>query len=130
MNNIYKQNIEIDHIQNKQRHKPTRNLKNQKAKIEAPETNEVINEVSMMDDDRKLLGILKSYLLDLLEHSFSPLIEQIFSELTRGSERIEELDKFHFFKISTFMVQICRLRAYEDHRLRKKEAYAQAHQEH
>ena len=49
----------------------------------------------------------------LLQHSYCPLIECTFTKMTQKIEEVEENDKYHYFKFSTFMLQCARLIAYE-----------------
>jgi hypothetical protein len=103
-----------------------RAVNNQKSVIEAPLTNTIINQAALDESDRKLLKLLKTYLLDMLDSSYCPMIEQVFNEISKNSELLCDFDKYHYFKISSFMIQICRLRAYEDHLEAKKKAYEEA----
>lgn len=43
-----------------------------------------------------------------------------------GVKKEELFDKYHFFKLSSFMIQIQRMKAYEDHNILKKAAYEKA----
>lgn len=36
---------------------------------------------------------------------------------------MEYFDKFHYFKLTAFMIQVCRLRAYEEYAIEKKRIY-------
>lgn len=58
----------------------------------------------------------------MMENSYCPLIEQVFSEIAKGTEIVEEFDKFHYFKLSRFMIEVCRLKAYDQHKKDKIEA--------
>jgi hypothetical protein len=41
------------------------------------------------------------------------LVECIFDELSKGSERLEEFDKFHYLNLTAFVLELSRLKAYE-----------------
>ena len=48
-------------------------------------------------------------------------------QISKGSNNgIEEFDKYHFFKLSSFMIQVQRMKAYEEHTKLKKAAYEKA----
>lgn len=88
-----------------QRQKPSgRQIKSQNQVIEAPKTNMIINESCIDDSDKSLLTLLKDYLIDILENSYCSLVEQAFCEIAKQSERVEEINKFHYFKLSAFMI--------------------------
>lgn len=80
----------------------------------------------MEESDKRLLQMLKVHLIDLLDNSYCGLIEQI-QKILAGESPIEKNDSdvHMYFKLSTFMVQICRLRAYDDLKQRKREAVEQ-----
>ena len=81
----------------------------------------------MQDSDRKLLEIIKNYLIDILDNTYNALINEIFVQIQKGSNNaIEEFDKYHFFKLSSFMIQVQRMKAYEEHNKEKKDAYDKA----
>ncbi|CDW80133.1 UNKNOWN [Stylonychia lemnae] len=118
--NIYQKNIEVNEVKNGQKRRAqSRMIKDQKHIIEAPQTGKLVNEGALEQSDRKLLQMLRNHLTDMLQNSYCPLIEQIFNELAKSGEAVEEFDKFHYFKLQTFMMQICRLQAYEKHKLDK-----------
>lgn len=39
---------------------------------------------------------------------------------------MEYFDKFHYFKLSSFMIQVCRLKSYETYAQEKKKALEEA----
>jgi hypothetical protein len=45
--------------------------------IEAAKSNLIVNEAALEVSDKKLLEILKTHLIDLLENSYCGLIEQL-----------------------------------------------------
>jgi Flp pilus assembly secretin CpaC len=51
--------------------------KNKNIRIEAPRSDQIINSMSVKEDDIQVVEIMRSYLKDMLGHSFSPLIESI-----------------------------------------------------
>ena len=72
--------------------------------------------------DITLLKKMKAHLLDFLQSSYCPLVQQLFQELVKEGENIDVFDKFHYFKLSTFMIQVCRLKAIEEHKNLKLES--------
>lgn len=79
--------------------------------IEAPNKAHIISDSILEDSDKKLLEVMKGYLIDLLLHAYTPLVDQVFSEISKNSEMVEELDRYHYFYLSTFMIKVCRLKA-------------------
>lgn len=71
----------------------------------------------------------------MLDNCYNALINEIFVQIMRnqnpgGVQQKEEFfDKYHFFKLSSFMIQIQRMKAYEEHNILKKAAYEKAKQE-
>lgn len=50
---------------------------------------------------------MKKYLIDILDNTYNALINEIFVQISKGSNNgIEEFDKYHFFKLSSFMIQV------------------------
>ena len=70
----------------------------------------------MTDSDRELLLILNNYFNDILDNTYNAMINEIFSQIKEGSEfKSAEFDNFHFFKFSTFMIEMQRLKAQQSH---------------
>jgi hypothetical protein len=59
----------------------------------------------------------------MLENSYCGLIDQI-QRILAGESNIEKNDKdvSMYFKLSTFMLSVCRYRAYDDHKTKRNEA--------
>lgn len=68
---------------------------------------------------------MRSYLVDCLNHSFSPLVEAIQTEFQKNHDVIEDEEKYKYFKLCSFMLKIARLKAYEE----QKEKYRKAREE-
>lgn len=78
----------------------------------------IIQEAAMQDSDRELLTIIRSYLNDMLENTYNALINEVFKQIspnTGGEMGRAELDHYHFFKFSAFMINVHRMKSYEDH---------------
>lgn len=69
-------------------------------------------------------------MIDILDNTYNPLINEIFAQIQKGvqngSGKDEIFDKFHFFKLSSFMIQIQRMKAYDEHNALKKIAFEKA----
>ena len=48
--------------------------------MEAPNKDKVISDGALEENDKKLLRVLKDYLMDFLENSYCALVEQVFTE--------------------------------------------------
>jgi hypothetical protein len=70
----------------------------------------IIDEKALDMDDKKLIKILKAYLIDLLDNCYNALISEIFNQVQSGNQaggvvQSDQLfDKYHFFKLSSFMI--------------------------
>jgi hypothetical protein len=53
----------------------------------------------------------------------------IFNEIAIHPDIIDEFDKYHYFKLCSFMIQVCRLRSYEELKINKQKAIEQAKSE-
>ena len=66
-------------------------------------------------------------MIDILDNTYNPLINEIFAQIQKGvqngSGKDEMLNKFHFFKLSSFMIQIQRMKIHDEHNALKKTAY-------
>lgn len=85
--------------------------------IEGNDASLIVNEAALEQSDMKLLDILKNHLIDLLDNSYCGLIEQL-QKILSGESTIErnEQDTSQYFKLTTFILQVCRFRAYEGHK--------------
>ena len=69
----------------------------------------------MIDDaavdklDAELLEMLQNYLDDMIEHSYNPLIEQLYTQILPSKAEVEENDAYHLFKVQSFVLEVCRL---------------------
>ena len=62
--------------------------------IEAPQSSYIMKDAALEESDKKLLGLVKSHLLDMLENSYCGFVEQIAGVLQRRDNevQIEEYD--------------------------------------
>ncbi len=78
LNNIYQKNIDINNLGKHQRRK-AHSIVGKNNKINQIEgQKQLIDEASMEDLDRKLLLIIKNYLIDILDNTYNAMINQIF----------------------------------------------------
>ena len=53
------------------------------------------------------MGIIKDYLVDMLDNTYNALINEVFNQIQRADMSFQqEFDKYHFFKLSSFMIQV------------------------
>jgi timeless len=64
--------------------------------------------------DRELLKKLQSFAEDVLEHCFSPVIDSIFIDLYKESERLEPHDKQYYLLFQAFMFEFLRVKHYHE----------------
>ena len=83
--------------------------KDPKKVIEAHQS--LIDDAAVDKTDEELLRILLNYLVDMMEHSYNPLIEQLYSQILPSKAEVEENDSFHLFKVQSFVLEVCRLQA-------------------
>ena len=111
--NIYEKSIDTSadqrHLKKKPRISSARAFKDAKKVIEAPVP--IVDSAAVDKTDSKLLEILKDYLIDLLEHSYEPLIEQIFDTIVPSKVEVEEDDAFHLFRVQAFAVEAVKIQA-------------------
>ena len=83
--NIYQQNIDVNDISKYQRRKP-RTGASQKVLAKQPKRviqaqQPIIDDAAVDKADNELLEIMEKYLMDMIEHSYNPLIEQLYSQI-------------------------------------------------
>lgn len=64
---------------------------------------------------------MNDYVVDVLINSYSPLIEEIYDQMTGRNVIFELNDRFHLFKFQSFMLEFARLQAYAEHDRAKRE---------
>ena len=69
----------------------------------------MIDDAAVDQLDEALLEIMHNYLVDMIEHSYNPLIEQISTQILPAKAEVEENDAYHLFKIQSFVLEVCRL---------------------
>lgn len=62
--------------------------------------------------DKFLMDKIKSFANEVLEHCFSPLVETIFVEFYKDSERLENEDKTYYFLFQSFIFDFLRRKHY------------------
>ena len=60
--------------------------------------------------------------MDMIEHSYNPLMEQLYNQILQSKTEIEENDAFHLFKIQSFVLEIWRLVATKYHKKSQRQA--------
>ena len=113
--NLYAQQIDVNDISAHQRRRPRVGAsskalrKDPKKVIEAPQA--LIDDAAVDKTDEELLEVLRSYLVDMIEHSYNPLLEQILLTIAPCKSEVLEDDSFHLFKVQSFVLEVCRLQA-------------------
>ena len=106
--NPFKEKIEINKVPGQSsRAKPQR-----KDNMNSLTANRNIQELARVDKD--LNQKMKHFANELLEHSFQPLIESIFTEFYKDSNRIEDHDKTNYFLLQAFFMQYVREKFYAE----------------
>ena len=60
---------------------------------------------------------MREYLDDILENTYNALVNAVYSQVVRQlTDGINDRDNYHYFKLSTFMVEVVRHKAYEQQR--------------
>ena len=59
--------------------------------------------------------MIKEYLVDLMAHSYNPLMEQLFDDVRGQRVAVEENDAFHMFKVQSFVLEAVRIQAKAEH---------------
>ena len=71
-------------------------------------------------------------MVDILDNTYNNLVNEIFNQIRQndgGNGLYQVEDKLHFFKLCAFMIQIQRLKAYEQHQREKKDALKKAREQ-
>jgi hypothetical protein len=58
----------------------------------------------------------------MLENSYNSLVEELFQQMMQDNSLLEDSDVYHFFKLQTFMLEFCRLKAQAEHAAATKSA--------
>lgn len=107
--NIVQRQINLNDIGHKLKTAPVRKAKNENTAILAQTL--LINDAAMDDSDKELLKILHAHLVDMIENTYNPLCEELYEQMTPSQALIMENDVFHFFKLQSFVLEFCRMRA-------------------
>ena len=112
LTNLYQKNFDVTNLGRHQRAKHARAVRTDNENIiEAQKS--LIQIDSLEQTDRDLLETVKAYLVDILDNTYNSLVNEICNQIvnSQGAGQVE--DKLHFFKLSAFMIQIQRFKAYE-----------------
>jgi hypothetical protein len=115
--NLFAKPKELNDLGKYQRQKPSGIVgkQNKKMRIEAPIEGGLINaEGAVKEEDAQVIEVMRSYLVDFLNHSFAQLVEAVQTEFQKNHDVIEDEEKFKYFRLCAFMLKIARLKAYED----------------
>lgn len=127
--NLFAKPKELNDLGKYQRQKPSGLVgkQNKKMRIEAPIEGDLINaEGAIKEEDAQVIEVMRSYLVDFLNHSFSQLVEAVQNEFQKNHDVIEDEEKFKYFRLCAFMLKIARLKAYEEQKEKLKQARAEA----
>ena len=104
--NPFKDKIELNKIPGQSsRTKPQR-----KENMNSLSANRNIQEISRVD--KVLIQKMKNFANEVLEHCFSPILETIFTEFYKDSERLEDNDKTNYFLFQAFFMEYLRHKHY------------------
>lgn len=106
--NPFKEKIEINKIPGQSsRTKPQR-----KDNMNSLTANRNIQELARVDKD--LIQKMKHFASEILEHSFQPILETIFTEFYKDSQVLEDQDKTNYFLFQGFFMQYLRHKHYAE----------------
>lgn len=106
--NPFKEKIEINKIPGQSsRSKPQR-----KDNMNSLSANRNIQELARVDKD--LIQKMKHFANELLEHSFQPILETIFTEFYKDSQILEDQDKTNYFLFQSFFMEYLRHKHYSE----------------
>ena len=106
--NPFKERIELNKIPGQSsRTKPQR-----KENMNSLSAHRSIKEIARVD--KILIDKIKHFASDVLEHCFAPIIESIFTEFYKDSERLEDHDKTNYFLFQAFFMEYLRYKHYFD----------------
>lgn len=77
--NIYQKQIDVNDFGNKVKSAPKKSTKDESKAIMAEVL--LIGNATMDDQDRELLKVLQTHLLDLIENSYNSLCEELFQQM-------------------------------------------------
>jgi Timeless protein len=104
--NPFKQKIELNKIPGQSsRSKPQR-----KENMNSLSANRNMHEIARVD--KVLIDKIKHFANEVLEHCFSPILESIFTEFYKDSERLEDHDKTNYFLFQAFFMEYLRYKHY------------------
>ena len=104
--NPFKERIELNKIPGQSsRSKPQR-----KENMNSLSAYRNIQEISRVD--KILIDKIKHFANDILEHCFAPILESIFTEFYKDSERLEDNDKTNYFLFQAFFMEYLRCKHY------------------
>ena len=114
--NIYQQKVDTTQLGGKvQRLKP--NVGKQSAVARVEQQHLLVDLACLEQADKDVLNVMREYLDDILENTYNALVNAVYSQVVRQlTDGINDRDNYHYFKLSTFMVEVVRHKAYEQQR--------------
>ena len=82
----------------------------------------IIDDVVNDKVDREVIVALQKFISEILQSSYSPLMEAVFQELVSPNARIEEDDNCFYFRLQAFFLEAVRVRAHLVHQNQVMEA--------
>ena len=114
VNNIYAKNIDLEDLGKSQLRQPKRSGAKDGNKVIVASSS-IIDDAAKDASDNQLLAVLHDYLTEMLQNSYGPLIEELFSQILHVQALLEENDRFYLLKLQTFLLEVCRLKAATQH---------------
>ena len=123
IHNPFKQNIE-DAIP-QQLHKPKKRKVEEKNRSIFPKNfnEELIVGNALVNDEIEgdsLKKVMRDYAVDFIEHAYDKMIEELYEEIYKGSERIDEIDKIHYLMVMAYGLEVARYSYHYYRELRKR----------
>lgn len=60
---------------------------------------------------------MREYLDDILDNTYNALVTAVYSQVVRQmTDGLNDRDNYHYFKLSTFMIEVARYKAMETQR--------------
>jgi hypothetical protein len=119
ISNIYKHKIDTEPKQKQQR-APRRSERNQDKVIEHEQR--LVDDAAKGQEDVLVLQVVQAYLDECLDVCYTPLIEELYQQITPEHAILEENDRFYFIKMQTFAMEVVRLQAGREHREAQRKA--------
>jgi len=59
----------------------------------------IVDDGAKDESDQRLLEVLHDYTVDMLTNTYSPLIEEVYEQMTSRNAILEIHDRYHFYKL-------------------------------